>query len=414
MKNAKILGLFVVLGLILRLSLSRVIYSGDLNNHIGWGRTITVMGGSGAYDREYSGIMQPTYPPLALYAFTSSYWAYKNIYEASRHLNSSFSMFPSKIIWWLEDQNTLPAFQKIIGIFSDLGIGVLIYLLAISIGVSKNKSLLASGAFIFNPATWYNSALWGQIESFPLFWLLLAIWFLHKNKWQLSHLSFMASLLSKQSTVIFIPFFFLFSLKKIGWKNTLLGGLLQLMLMYFAYLPFFKTTDIMWPFKVYINRIQVGSGSNFITDHAFNVWVFYSHLQKIADNNVAWLGILGFISGTLMYLPKLFKTLSLKNILSTMGMTALLAFWILTRMHERYLAPALPFLAILSVTSPVYIFLYIVVSFGNLVNMYHNWWVPTIPSWVAWTSLWSTINGVAISLGIVWLIWLIKYYYDKE
>lgn len=421
MIQAKILVLLVLLGLVFRLTLSRVIYSGDLNNHIGWGRSIVLEGGLGAYDREYTGIMQPTYPPLALHAFTTSYWAYKEIYNISRWANDKWPVFPSKFIWWLENQNTLPAFEKVIGIVSDLGIGVLIYLLAVAMGASKNKSLLAAGIYIFNPAVWYNSTLWGQIESFPLFWLLLSVWLLYRSKWQLAHLAFMAALLSKQSTIIFIPFFALFSLERIGWKKTFQGGLLQLLFFYVAYFSFFSSTDLLWPFRVYINRVQIGSGSNYITDHAFNIWALYTKLQKIADSQIIWknltaqmVGMSGFVIGILLLILRLLKKTQLKNLLSSMGLTSLLAFLILTRMHERYLASALPFLAVLSVTSPIYAVMYAVVSFGNLINMYHNWWVPTINSWVVWTSLWSTISAVAISLTVISVVWILKYCYDKK
>jgi len=421
MIQAKILALLVLLGLVFRLTVSRTIYSGDLNNHIGWSRSIMMEGGRGAYDREYTGIMQPTYPPLALNAFATSYWAYSGIYSVSRWANNKWPVFPSKFIWWLEDQNTLPAFEKVIGIVSDLGIGVLIYLLARTLGVSKNKSLLSAGIYIFNPAVWYNSTLWGQIESFPLFWLLLSVWLLYRSKWQWAHLAFMAALLSKQSTIIFIPFFALFSLKTIGWKKTFLGGLLQLLFFYVAYLPFFNTGDILWPFKVYINRIQTGSGSNYVTDHAFNIWALYTKLQKIADSQIVWknlttqmVGMSGFVIGILLLIPKLVKKIQLKNLLSSMGLTSLLAFLLLTRMHERYLASALPFLAVLTATSPIYAGMYALVSFGNLINMYHNWWVPTISSWVVWTSLWSTISVVAISLTVVSVVWMLKYCYDKK
>lgn len=411
----RLLIILLICGSIFRLGISRFIYSGDLNNHIVWGQTITKHGGAGAYDREYQTVMQPTYPPLSLFAFTTSYWTYNQIYSLSSWLNKQFDFFPSKFIWWLEDQNTLPAFEKIIAIVSDMGIAVLIYRLVLRLKAKPALAAIAAGGYLFNPVVWYNSALWGQIETFPLFWTLLAIWLLDRGKLKLGHLSFAAALLSKQSSIIFIPFIGFLSLKRFGLRKTVEGILIELVAVYLAYLPFLKSLDILWPIKVYIHRLQVGSGSDYVTDHAFNLWVFSSHLQKIPDT--LWQRMLGaglFITGVILGLPKLFKQPNLKSLLSLMGQASLLSFLVLTRMHERYLAPALPFLAILSATSRWYWPIYVFVSLVHLLNMYHNWWVPTIPVWVSFISQWPVIYSLVIILVLSWIGWVVRYAYEKD
>ncbi len=167
----------LLLGLILRLVLSTSIYSGDVNNHVGWAKSILEEGSRGAYDRKYSGILQPTYPPLALYSFVTSYWLYGQTYSLAETLNRSFAEFPSKVIWFLEDQDTMPAFHKIISMISDLGIAVLIYGLSRRLfKASSRAAYIAAAVYIFNPAVWYNSSLWGQLESPPIFWILLSLW----------------------------------------------------------------------------------------------------------------------------------------------------------------------------------------------------------------------------------------------
>ena len=119
----KILIYLLLFGLLLRLFLSIQIYSGDVNNHIAWGYDIYNFGTQGVYSREFFskyGTLAPTYPPIPLYLFTASYVIYDFAYKTSWNLNSTVQMFPSNLIFFFEDQDTLPAFLKLPGIFSDL------------------------------------------------------------------------------------------------------------------------------------------------------------------------------------------------------------------------------------------------------------------------------------------------------
>src|SRR3989344_2983258 len=99
-----------------RLFLSVQVYSGDLNNHYGWGQSLAKFGPVGAYDRQYLGIMQPTYPPLALSAFTTGFGLYQLKLSAVYFLNSTLDVFPSPLAWFMEDGDTRQAFQKVIAI----------------------------------------------------------------------------------------------------------------------------------------------------------------------------------------------------------------------------------------------------------------------------------------------------------
>ena len=173
------LPILILVSLALRIWMSVQIYSGDLNNHIGWAESILKEGSRGAYSREYVGIMPPTYPPLALYGFITSSWMHSLVEKTIWSLNLNVPAFPSSLVWLFEDQDVLPSFYKVIAIFGDLGLGVLVYKFAREAFKLSNKiSLLAAGAFLFNPAIWYLSSLWGQIESFTLFFFILSLVYL--------------------------------------------------------------------------------------------------------------------------------------------------------------------------------------------------------------------------------------------
>lgn len=412
--------LFLIMGLGLRLVLSPLIYSGDVNNHVGWGKSILQAGSVGAYDREYTGILQPTYPPLALFSFVTSYWLHGTIISITNSLNHTISVFPSGLIWLLEDQDVQPAFFKVISIISDLGISILIYLIARKLmSVSSQAASLASLVYLFNPAVWYNSALWGQLESPPLLFILLAIWLIIKNRPTLSHAAFAAAMLFKQSSLIFLPAFLIYSHKQIGFKKTLTGLFIQFLVFYLSYLPFFnfKLSTINYPLVTYLHRIEVGSGSNYISDHAFNLWAAFTHDQKIPDTMIVFqglsanqLGKIGFliISGllTLPYIVSRRKS----PVIQLLGLTSFTAFMVLTRMHERYLAPALPFMTISAASLPQLWPIYFLLSVGHLFNMYHNWWYPTL-SWLRpVTDNWTSVVVVILLFIVSIISWMATYF----
>lgn len=415
---------FIITGLLLRLVFSVFIYSGDVNNHMGWGESILSQGGRGAYDRHYSGIMQPTYPPLALHSFVTADWLYKNTYSIAQSLNHSFPIFPSRLIWLLEDQDVRPAFFKVISEISDIGITILIYILARRlVNTSRGAALTAATVYLFNPAVWYNSSLWGQLESPPLFFVLLSIYLIAKKKPLWAHLAFASALLFKQSTIIFLPAFILYSYFKSGIKSTLFGIVSQLLLFIFAYFPFLDLNSpfsiLRSPFSIYLHRIEVGSGSNYISDHAFNLWALYTHLEKIPDT----LKLIGGYSANLLsrvvficiyslLLLRYLVTRKSNQIGSLMGLSGLIAFLVLTRMHERYLAPALPFFAITAAASPQMWPLYLLTSIGHLVNMYHDWWYPTL-MWLRPVMLHSNTIYFTIMVFTATAISWTALYYDQ-
>lgn len=401
----KVFSGLLLLALVFRLVISTSIYSGDVNNHLGWGQSNLRSGFSGAYDRIYSGIMQPTYPPLALYAFTTSTGLYDLAYQLSYLNITRFHLFPRRTIWLLQNQNVLPAFNKVMAMISDVGIGFLLYRFIRRYFPSRPRlAFLISAAYLFNPAVWFNSSLWGQIESFPVFFLLLSFWLLLNRRFLACHAAFICALLIKQSSVIFIPVFLILSYRQTGLKATVKGLGLQLLIFYAAFLPFFNNFNPLWPFQVYLNRLQTGSGSNYVTDHAFNIWIWTTHLAKIPDTihvlgpiSASVVGLALFVVAAGVIIFKFFKArFSPAGLFLSTGLMPMLAFVLLTKMHERYFAPALPFLVLAAARYRWIWLIYIAVSLAHLANMYHLWWFPRIPPLVTWLSQWTSIELIAV------------------
>lgn len=421
-KKNKLLLILLSLGFVIRLVLSVQIYSGDVNNHISWGKDIVEIGTKGIYEREFAiryGTMTPTYPPIPLMFFTPAYWMYDYLYNLSWKLNLTYPIFPSNLIFFLEDQDTLPAFLKLPAIIADIILAVVVYKFVKKITKGKEKlALILSSFVVFNPAFIYSSAYWGQIESTPLVFVLLAFYFLLFSKKTFLPVIFISlSFLTKQTSIIFAPIFLIVYLKKFGIRESVKGFILSLLIFFVAFLPFYKSGNIFtFPYLTYWNKIQTGSGSDYVTDHAFNFWALLTGLGKISDKTHyilltyrLWSYLIFFgVLLTILYKLVLRKIKS-QYVLMAGAIVAVGAFLFLTRMHSRYLAQALPFILLLAAYNKKYIHVYIFVSAFLLINMYHNWWAPRIDPLVSLFSSMYFINSMIVVLISLFGVLLLRY-----
>lgn len=397
---------FLAVGFVFRLVISTYTYSGDVNNHVSWGKDMLRNGPAGIYSRDFMaayGTMTPTYPPLPLFVFTLSQLAFDKTYSTAKFLNEKFGWFPSRTIWFLEDQDTLPAFFKIWAILADAGLAFLVY--------KRAGAWVAGLGVLFNPAFWYNSAVWGQIESIPIFFVLLS-WVTLKNSFVISAMAMTLALLTKQSSIIFLPVYLILFIKLHPPRLLLKSALIGLITFWLAFLPFFRSGNLFsFPFTTYAEKIRSGSGSNYVTDHAFNFWALADGLGKKPDTSSFWLGLPYVFWGYLFfggwYLVILTR-LREANMYLSAGLIVLGAFLFLTKMHERYLEPALPALLVVSWSKSLRL-AFVGLSGVSLLNLYHGWWAPRIPFLVSLLSSVTAITMLIIILMISSGIYLKTY-----
>lgn len=413
----------LLVGLVLRFVFSVQIYSGDVNNHISWGKDAINFGFAGIYEREFYpkyGTLPPNYPPIPIFLFTIFYGLYDWVYKTAWNLNLTFSFFPSNFIFFLQDQDTLPAFLKIPSMFADIGIAAVVFLFTKKFIRSKKSywPLVAPALVLFNPGFFYNSAYWGQIEAIPLFFVLLAFYLLvHSDKFVWSALFFTAAVLSKQTTAVFAPIFVLYFLLKYGLTNSLKSLLLSAVVFWLTFLPFYKSGNILiYPFTTYWTKVQTASVSDFITDHAFNFWAFTAGLGKISDSLPFILGISfqawGYILFALLSLIIMYAIYRYRGNVQIILLSAALisfgSFMFLTRMHERHLEAALPFLLLLGTKDKKILLIFLYLSVFHFLNLYHDWWAPRFGFMVGILSSVTVINIlIAIAVG-TFLILLLK------
>jgi hypothetical protein len=86
---------------------------------------------------------------------------------------------------------------KILPMFADLGLGALVFLIAVEVGASWRKAFVAALILIVNPITWINSAIWGQADAAGSIFLLLGIRELLKDRRETAAALAVVSVLTK-------------------------------------------------------------------------------------------------------------------------------------------------------------------------------------------------------------------------
>lgn len=407
MRNLIIL---LFLGLILRLVLSVQFYQGDVNNHISWGKDILLNGTQGIYEREFYfryGTLTPNYPPLVLFLFAGSYGLYELLHNTSVWLNTNISIFPSNIIFLFQNPNLLPAFLKLPAIFSDIGIAYFVYLFSKKWFKEEKWPLIGASLVLFNPAFFYNSALWGQVEAVPTLFVLASLYVLLFSKQTLlPAILFAVALLCKQNAVVFMPIFLLVFWKRYSVVQTVKSGLVSALFFWIIFFPFNNGNFITFPFEVYWNKILTNSVSDYVTYHAFNFWTLFVGFDLIHDSTAFYFGLNYQMWGYLLFGAVLIYGLFIlwKSKLDeylTIYITSLISFssfLFMTRLHERHLEPTIPFLLLISIKEKKLMPIFIFVSLFYIINLYQDWWAPRINNLV---DIFSNVDV------IIWLVFIL-------
>jgi hypothetical protein len=367
------IGFWLVVAFLTRLSLAYWQYSGDVRNHLAWGESV-IRFGSEFFRVEFPGFNLPNYPSVTLYLFGLSAWLYDFYLDVTIWLNQTIGLFPSNLVFLAQSENMEIAFMKLAPIIADLGVGWLIYLL-----LNKSKfGLLAALLYLFNPAIIYVSTVWGQIESLPIFFLLLSALGTRKKSLWLANLAFVLAILSKQTALWLAPFYLLWSYQRFGASKTIQGILLQLGIFVISFLPLGlgPVASISW-------YIETLSGSSQVaTDAAWNIWYFVVGNQTSDSQLLGPLSIrlwsllaLSLSFGYLLYRQWLGRS---QNIYQYLFWASSLAFFIQTRVHERHLFPALVFLLLLPLPARTRVLAYAGISSYFLANLLWSLRLPFI------------------------------------
>jgi Gpi18-like mannosyltransferase len=261
------------------------------------------------------------YPPFNVYIF----WVFGSLTKASGI--------------------SITSMVKLVPNLFDLATALLTYIF-VRKQASFKVALTATALYTFNPAVIYNTAVWGQFDATYTFFLVLSLMLALKSKPKLSAAAFAIGLLTKPQGIALLPLVAFLIYKKNGLKNLLFSVLVFAATVFLVILPF----DWRGNPLTFLSNIYFGAygGYAYTSINAFNIWGLYG--LWVPDGSfyiLGWALFGAFAVFTLYFLYKRFNTSD--EFLAIFGAFMLFfAFFMLpTRIHERYLFPAISMLALM-------------------------------------------------------------------
>ncbi len=231
---------------------------------------------------------------------------------------------------------------KMPSILADLFCGGAVLLLA-QRKLGEKSALLLSGAYLFCPAVFLNSAQWGQADSFCTAILLGSLLLLCQERYIPSAVLYGLSIACKPQMFIFAPLYLFFALKRRRFGMLGLGVLLAVGTLLLTALPFTQDFNFLWLLERYQSTLDYYS---FYSVNAYNFWSLIGWNWKALPAGLAGdaLDLLGAVIATVLCGVWVFcaKSRAVVFYCPALLMAAMYAFSV--KMHERYLFPALLFL----------------------------------------------------------------------
>lgn len=339
--------LLVAVGLLIRLVLSPILgFKIDINAWSAWAFRGYELG----FPNFYSDIIWTNYTPGYIYILY--------ILEAvKRFFNLSPEMFYILL--------------KIPSILAELTLASFVFKI-IKERFSINIAIIAASLVLLNPAFIFNSSVWGQIDGLLTLLMILSVYHLTKSRLILSSIFFTLALLIKPQALFLMPVYILFILKNFNLDTFLKLVIPGAFLALTASLPFFPNKPLTGLIELVIKMANDYPASSLF---AYNFWGIIGFWIDDSNNwyNLSYRewGILllacYWISLILFYFKKTINLYALCTL-------ALLSFYFLpTRVHERYLYPAIVFLILFaaSLKSRTLFLLANIISFIHLLNLYY-------------------------------------------
>lgn len=384
--------------------------NGDLVRYQDWARVSHIYGLADTYKPTHVKTIVNNEPPGSLYIISGTYETYILIGKMFAKITHTL---PGSNVW----VNTLldTILMKTPAIITDLLMGVLAYLLVIK-EKGRKRALLSASLIWFNPVIFYNSAIWGQMDSLNNFFFVLSLFLAFRKNFLLSLISFVFSVYIKFSLLPLLPFYgmFLYFLSEKKWKILIIDALVTMIIFILTLLPI-SQNPIVW----LVNNMPIFARGEYqnIVIVAFNFWWAVTCLPFICTNNlpvvnqlILWipLQVWAYILFTASTLPLLYlqiknyNNLNLKkNVFLLFALLSLCIFLFLPRMHDRYMYPVFPLFAIaigFSDRVKKYLYIFIGLTIIHIFNLLGSWYPTYFPVFFIYQLLYSSVLRWIVSI----------------
>ena len=293
------------------------------------------------------------------------------------------------ILWLLGNApaSALPLLLKVPAILADLGIALIVYVAARR-SLGERAGLIAAALYLFIPVTWYDSALWGQVDAVGALLLIASLVLLIEKQSEAAiALAVLAILVKPQEAiglVVVLPVLvrrhLILSESRLRLLSSAFAGAAALVL---PLVPF----DIGGvPGLVRLFQSDA-DGYSVLTANAFNVWALVgpTPLAQIFASGGSWtpdslvvaggmtaltLGAVALVAVGLVVAGGLLVRDGRVPILLGFAIVAFAFYAVPTRVHERYLFPFFTAGALLAAEFVAASVGYLVIGALNAINLH--------------------------------------------
>lgn len=354
---------------------------------------------------------------LAENGFSNFYFGWSDYLPGYLYILSGLSIFYKFLV---TNSVLIPVeiFYKLPSIITDIGNTGFIYLIVKRFTSNKNAFYTAV-FYYFNPVFWANSTLWGQAESFMMFFLLSSFYCIISGKYFLSALLIAIGQVVKPIAILTIPIYLLYMIyEKTSLKTIIIYLSIFISIIVLLFIPFSNTENIL---NFIVQRHNVTANQYPYTSvNAFNFWSLMTHMWYPDD--ISFYGITLHNWGSILFvfiysflfinsflaIPKINnKPLFLIFVLTIIYFSM---FIFLTRMHERHFYYGLTYLSVLlPLLSNKFFIVVICVYFINLLNLYYPYSQATpTPLFLD-----NKTIGFISAFNVIALVYLIKIFISK-
>jgi Gpi18-like mannosyltransferase len=209
-------------------------------------------------------------------------------------------------------------------------------------------ALLATALYAFNPAVIFNAAVWGQFDAIYTFFLVLSLMLALASKPELSAVTFTLGILTKPQGIALAPLIAFLILKKyrLQWRRLLTSLIAVAATVFVVIIPFEWSNPVTFLANIYFGAY---GGYAYTSVNAFNLWAIGGLwiLETPVLFATGWI-LFGALAAFALYvLHKRFGASGELLVLFSAFILFFGFFMLPTRIHERYLFPALSVLALM-------------------------------------------------------------------
>jgi Gpi18-like mannosyltransferase len=209
-------------------------------------------------------------------------------------------------------------------------------------------ALLATALYAFNPAVIFNAAVWGQFDAIYTFFLVLSLMLALASKPELSAVTFTLGILTKPQGIALAPLIAFLILKKyrLQWRRLLTSLIAVAATVFVVIIPFEWSKPVTFLANIYFGAY---GGYTYTSVNAFNLWAIGGLwiLETPVLFATGWI-LFGALAAFVLYvLHKRFSASGELLVLFSAFILFFGFFMLPTRIHERYLFPALSILALM-------------------------------------------------------------------